>query len=586
MKVFTINKTKKQTFILGFLIGCLVFIGIYGINVLRFTNINWLLHSDDLEGIWDLTQHYLGWVSYRNTPWTFPIGLTKGITAEPISVVYTDSIPLFAVLFKILSPLLPEQFQYFGLFEILSYGLMGGFGALIPYKYSKNLWYDMMVALFFVLSPALLKRGLYHTALSAHFLISIAFCLWIYQEDLESYKKRTVFWALLCVCATWINPYYTPMVVGIMLCAQLYDIMEHKTWNYNIVQCMVCEIAIIFAAWFIGMFYGSVSASGASLENLSANLNSLVNPRDMYLQIPHAFHFIFTDNVYSSLLKGLPYGIEWQEEGFGYLGCGMILLAAIAIMIMVIKLIRKKTVKPSIVVSSGICFVVFMALALGPICYLNQRVIYNIHWPQKIYNLLSIFRSTGRFIWPIHFGIMTLIFIVIACNLREKKKKWMLVVPCICLVIQIIDLVPAYQNKHQRYAGISYDASTDFPDYLLEDDVWDIIGRNSDEIIFYKPTEITICMSPEISCSFEMFAQRYHLTLNATYCSRSISVAADKYATKAFEERCAGKRDTRQVFVFINESDIPDNYKEAGLELYQINGLWVGSDLTLDISGN
>ena len=162
----------------------------------------------------------------------------------------------------------------------------------------------------------------------------------------------------------------------------------------------------------------------------------------------------------------------------------------------------------------------------------------------------------------------------------------MLVVPCICLVIQIIDLVPAYQNKHQRYAGISYDASTDFPDYLLEDDVWDIIGRNSDEIIFYKPTETTICMSPEISCSFEMFAQRYHLTLNATYCSRSISAAADKYATKAFEERCAGKRDTRQVFVFINESDIPDNYKEAGLELYQINGLWVVSDLTLDISGN
>lgn len=572
--------TKKKTFLLGFLIGAVVFFGIYGVSVLRFTNINWLMHSDDLEGIWDLTQHYMGWVAYRNTPWTFLIGLTKGITAEPISVVYTDSIPLFALIFKILSPLLPDHFQYFGLFEFLAYGLMGGFGALIPYKYTKNIGYNLIAALFFVLSPVLLKRSLYHTALSAHFLILAAFCLWIYRPEIKGWKDRTFLWGLLCVCATWINPYYTPMVVGIMLGSQLQEIMEDGAWRSNLAQVGLCGTVTLASAWLMGMFYGTVSASGASLENLSANLNSLINARDMYVHIPYAFGFSFTDNIYSSLLKGLPYGIEWQEEGFGYLGLGMILLALVAIIIAVVAFIHKKKAGSAVVIPVAICFLVFMLLALGPVCYFNQHMIYRIPWPQIIIRLLSVFRSTGRFIWPVHLGLMALVFIILA-KYMSKQPKGILLVLLVCLIIQIVDLWPAYQNKHKIYANIPYDTSESFSDYMLEDAVWDYLGNNCDEVIFYQPTETTICMSPELSCSFEMYAQRYQLSLNATYCSRSISKVADAYATQAFEERCQGKCNKRQMFIFMNASDLPSNYKDAGLEIYQINGLWIGTDLDL-----
>ena len=143
-------------FVLGCLLGSLVFVCIYGLAVVNVTNVAWLTDSSQAEGLWDLTQHYLGWVFYRKSPWHFPLGLVEGIYSQPVSIVYTDSIPLFALLFKILSPLLPANFQYFGLFELLSYALMGGLGALFVRAFSKRSQICQLSSLFFVLSPVML----------------------------------------------------------------------------------------------------------------------------------------------------------------------------------------------------------------------------------------------------------------------------------------------------------------------------------------------------------------------------------------------------------------------------------------------
>lgn len=53
--------------VLSGLIGATVFIIIYGIEVLNVTNDAWLCNSEDL------TQHYLGWVFFRDSNWAFPI---------------------------------------------------------------------------------------------------------------------------------------------------------------------------------------------------------------------------------------------------------------------------------------------------------------------------------------------------------------------------------------------------------------------------------------------------------------------------------------------------------------------------------
>ena len=202
-----INKklTALHVFIFGNLIGITVFLLIYGVSVLSFTNVDWLLASTKLEGLSDLSQHYLGWVAFRNSPWHFPFGLFDGLYSDSLSITYTDSIPLFAIPFKLLSPLLPEQFQYFGLYGILSYALTGGFAALLLWFGTSSTIYSIIGSFFFVLSQVLKKRMFYHMALASPFLILTAFCLCMGTSKL---KRNTwiLLWAVLCGVAMLINP--------------------------------------------------------------------------------------------------------------------------------------------------------------------------------------------------------------------------------------------------------------------------------------------------------------------------------------------------------------------------------------------
>lgn len=92
-----IAENKKRIVIYGIaaLIGVVSFISVYGVYVLNPVYDDWLL------GRGDLTQHYLGWCFYRRGQWIFPIGLTNQLAyPNNTSVIFTDSIPLFAVFFQ------------------------------------------------------------------------------------------------------------------------------------------------------------------------------------------------------------------------------------------------------------------------------------------------------------------------------------------------------------------------------------------------------------------------------------------------------------------------------------------------------
>ena len=82
-------------------LGAICFIGVYGVKILDFTNTAWLFDNDH-----DLRQHYLGWCHFRSDPWQFPFGLFDSLSyPNSMSIIYTDSIPIFAVAFKIISTL-------------------------------------------------------------------------------------------------------------------------------------------------------------------------------------------------------------------------------------------------------------------------------------------------------------------------------------------------------------------------------------------------------------------------------------------------------------------------------------------------
>ena len=506
--------------------------------------------------------------------------MLEGVAADPISVAYTDSIPLFAVFFKILSPILPETFQYFGLFELLTYALMGGLGSLITFRFSKNRAIDAISALLFVGTPVLTKRVFYHSALSAHFLILAAICLWIYRDKIDK-KKYLFYWSLLCMLCTWINPYYVPMVLGILLCSLLQEfIVERNLWHC-ILTAGIPAVLSLLAGWPIGLFYGQVSASAEGIENVSFNLNQLCNPSDPKM-IHNGKQFDFLSNNVSSLLKELPLYSGWQSEGFAYLGLGIMLAAAAALFLFLWRVKEQKerwTIRQySYAVAFAAGAVVFTLLAMGPVGTCGQRILYDIHWPEKIYRLFAVFRTAGRLIWPVYYGLIALVLIGLI-RLISSQRRCAVLLFC-CLILQVIDLWPSLSGKHQQYVHVAEDYA--FENELMDSEVWSYLGENSDEIIFGTPSDMTICFSPYWSCTFEEYAISYGLSMNAAYCSRNVSAMADRYAVENFEARERGRTYPATIYVFLYE-DMIQNHSGINMNLYRYKDIVIGTDL--DLSG-
>ena len=116
-------------------LGVLVFALVVGPGTLNPTNEHWLLVGNDV------TQHYLGWVFFRHGPWSFPIGLNPANGLEfSSSIVFSDSIPLLAFVFKFLSPILPEPFQYMGIWLLMCFVLGSSFFCLLPFCFFVPIW--------------------------------------------------------------------------------------------------------------------------------------------------------------------------------------------------------------------------------------------------------------------------------------------------------------------------------------------------------------------------------------------------------------------------------------------------------------
>ncbi len=104
----------------------------------------------------DYRLHHLGWHLYRYGPWTFPLGATP-LLIWPIgsSIGLTDSMPIVAIWLKALSPMLPTDFQFIGLWLVLSFALQGVFGALLMRLATPRPELQLLGATLLILSPPL-----------------------------------------------------------------------------------------------------------------------------------------------------------------------------------------------------------------------------------------------------------------------------------------------------------------------------------------------------------------------------------------------------------------------------------------------
>ena len=177
-------------FFFGAAIGVLLFIITYGTAILDPFNDAWILRSPDI----DIRQHYVGFLNFYNDSWTFPIGNTDSLSYPyQVSIVWTDSIPGVCVLLKLFRFMLPQTFQFFGIFGMVTFALNGAFAALLVYEVTKSWTAAIFSCPFFIMSFTVIHRLYYHTALASHWIILAALLLFFGNRKYSIIRDAVIY---------------------------------------------------------------------------------------------------------------------------------------------------------------------------------------------------------------------------------------------------------------------------------------------------------------------------------------------------------------------------------------------------------
>lgn len=523
--------------VISVIVGTLLFLFLYGPAPLNVTYDAWLRGSDDIS------QHYLGWIAFRNAKWMFPLGLHDAITYPyPISIVYTDSIPVFAVFFKMLSPILPQTFQYFGIFILCSFILQAFFSIMLVRRVTDSVWHYVAAAVLFVMAPVMLFRCFIHSALSAHFLLLMAYCIWAYEKEL-GFRKELVLWIVLGVFSVSIHLYFVPMV-GLILTARILDGLLRKDWK-TLSYMFGLAAGVFGMAYLLGIFFSGSSGSSWGLGYYNANLNALFNSQGM-----------------SHLVKVLPF-IPGQEEGFAYLGLGVIILLIMAMIIQIRNVINKKVNWKRFAVCAVLVLITFV-LAMSVNVTWNDYQLLSISLPELLFRILSIFRSSGRFLWIIIYGIMIYTLYMIIRN----TKKWGTGLIVACVILQCVDLGTFYQRRVsvQPYSTTELD---EFFQEAAEDNAHVAMINN---INYYA----TMGLRDDL---FEITWQavKNDMTMNKFLCSRGEDLVAtwNQEAEQMAEALREGTADKNTIYVFTKQYVWNEEF--PNLNLYEVEGYIIGT---------
>ncbi|MBI3185011.1 MAG: hypothetical protein HYZ28_22960 [Myxococcales bacterium] len=388
----------------------------------------WPLHIDWLmSGDW--SAHLLGWLFFRIEQWQLPLGALSGLLHPTgTSVGYTDSMPWLAVLFKLASPALPPDFQYVGLHLGACFALQGFFGARIAALQSDRPLVQALGGSLFVATPVLLDR-LGHDSLCAHWmLLALAlFNLRPYASQAE--RRKTLGWTVgMVVLAAGIHPYLAVMALALALAllVRLSVIDRGTGWMEAALWTFALGLGAL-APWYLFGYIGSGTALGVSEFGLrSADLLTLINPAGRSRLFP-AFH---TGPL--------------QAEGYGYLGSGVVLLTVEALAGVAAR--WGKAVPRAWARAIPLAAVSLLAagFALATPITLDGEPILELDWLYlPLESVVAPFRSTGRFIWLLHYlWITAAVLLAIRVFGRERLAAALL---GLVLATQVVEVGLAHQ---------------------------------------------------------------------------------------------------------------------------------------------
>lgn len=542
------KKEIQRLFLVGGIIGAVIFLICYGWKILDVTYDSWLLSGDDIS------QHYIGWKFYRECQWSFPVGKMDNILYPSTScIIFTDSIPILAIFFKLLSPILPDTFQYFGIWGCLSYFLTGALSAVIVRKSTQSQWNCYISAALFAFSPYILQRMYSHTSLAGHWIILAAILIWIYKPYFYTLKRQFLAWSSLLIVGSLVHIYFIPMIMLFMFGFCLQDVLENNGWKKDLIFAPVCIVLDVAVLMGVGAFSKGGGYQDSGLGVYSANLNSLFNSNKR-------------TRFFGNLLIR-----EGQDEGFGYLGAGILLLLGCAIGIYVIYKIRNVHQrreyedfcrKNSFSVSLVIVLAISFLLACSPTVTFGNKILFGIPYPDFVLKILETFRASGRFIWCVGYIIMFWSVMTICFYLKGRK---IYVFMLAALLLQILDIQPMIEDRRSVV-----NSQNQFS--VLKSDKWEELALGKEHVVILPYSTVQGINGVIASYEIGNFAADHRMTINYFPVAR-IDLEEMALNDRKYMDNTIQNLDRKKCLYII---DTEEKGTFLGLTVQKIDGYLVG----------
>lgn len=506
-------------------LGIIAFGLITGGYILFPDNIGWL------AGGFDPTQHYLGWAFYKFGPWTFPVGLNPNFgMAYSNAIVFSDSIPIFAVLFKVINSIIDisSPFQYLGMWTFLCFVLQAYFSWLLIGKFSDRFDVRLFGSIILLFAPPLLARIGSHTALAAHFLILIALYLYISKPI----KFKNFKWLAVIMIASLTHFYLLVMVLLIWIAKIIDQQILNKFYSLKNTanEIIVILLTLLVSMWQAGYFsisVGSAAASGYGFYRM--NLLSIIDSRG-----------------WSYILNAIPMPMDFGD-GFNYFGLGGLIILSFAAYAVIkkkcsVNLILKGRYALFLLCVFLTAFAVTNNIGLGNLNYL-------ISLPDWVIAAANNLRGSGRMFWPVYYCIQLLMIFIVVKSYSGSRLTWILLISAL---LQAVDTSAGWLSTRKGLIN-SYNSKLNTP---LKNEFWNEAAKK------YK--NVMRVPGKNIATEWEIFAdyaaKNKHST-NFTFLSRIDNQKLINSNSILIESIIKGTYENNSLYIFEDWKSNPIDVK-------------------------
>ncbi len=525
---------------LAVVISLAVALAIFGFRIADPRDVSWITG--------DVVTAQFGWEQYRTDAkhW-FPFVADRASFPLTMPIAMFDILPTFAFLVKLFTWSSQAQVQYFGPAFLIGVVLQALFAWLLLAEATRGKAgaahrISLLIGtLFFATAPILLVR-FYFTHMSLSLQWPLIASLWLYVRGPRAGFSRSIRdYSLLGLVAAAINPYIMAMTLLIYGAYVLRHMQAARFALKNIVIYLIPALFSVFSlliSGFIDPFIGPVFP-GEGYGIYSANLFSPFDPMSYYLG--------------SSFLPDQKLATGGQYEGFGYFGLGAILLIAAGVLLAV-KNIRR---------SDGLLSPLVVVILIAWLMALSARITFGaysieISLPAQIISVLEVFRSSGRFIWVVNYGLL---LIAVSAVILWLKPRHALAVLGLAALVQIADLAAPLAAMHGRFARLN--GSAQFTDTAFRG-----LGKAHDTLIVLPAWQCRLWTPPQNDYPNLHFIQisnlvmEGHLRTNSFYAGRTAVAQAKYHCVTALDALPRQPADRRSAYLLS-----PRKFNEYGAHI-------------------